>query len=260
MDKDLLLLLLGAGIGLLSSLLTLVASSILSSRRQRATWQHDEMLRRQERQSKVIEEARDEHERQQRATLSTISRQASLSGKIPPTTFACVVPDTRITLKDGTSKLAGQIREGDEVLSYDPRARGFVNAQVISADSEETDYLISINRQLTVSGSHGLLTTEGMREAASLKLGDFIVCEDNSAKQVTSLEMETRSEYVVALDISFGELYFANGYASCDRKTKVSSRNRIQAKMESGNSVRITGEGQIIQTDCQNAQSSKSVQ
>lgn len=92
----------------------------------------------------------------------------------------CVTPDTLITTPSGL-KMAGEIQEGDEVISF-CLDTGQVETDVVTAVGQrDTDelYVIEVNSQtVTVTGEHPFYTkNRGWVEAQYLTEDDELLCD-----------------------------------------------------------------------------------
>ena len=92
----------------------------------------------------------------------------------------CVTPDTLITTPSGL-KMAGEIQEGDEVISFS-LDNGQVETDLVTAIGQrDTDelYVIEVDEQsVTVTGEHPFYTkNRGWVEAKHLTEDDELLCE-----------------------------------------------------------------------------------
>ena len=92
----------------------------------------------------------------------------------------CVTPDTLITTPSGL-KMAGEIQEGDEVISFSLDNRQVETDLVTAIDQRDTDelYVIEVDSQtVTVTGEHPFYTkNRGWVEAQYLTEDDELLCD-----------------------------------------------------------------------------------
>lgn len=92
----------------------------------------------------------------------------------------CVTPDTLITTPDGLKK-AGEIQEGDQIISFSLDILKPEIDLVTAIGSRETDelYVIEVDGQnVTVTGEHPFYTKDrGWVEARHLTEDDELLCD-----------------------------------------------------------------------------------
>jgi len=92
----------------------------------------------------------------------------------------CVTPDTLITTPSGL-KMAGEIQEGDEVISFSLDTGQVETDLVTAVGQRDTDelYVIEVDSQtVTVTGEHPFYTKDrGWVEAQYLTEDDELLCD-----------------------------------------------------------------------------------
>jgi len=143
--------------------------------------------------------------------------------------FGCLFSQTLITLSDYSLKTVEKLQEGDELLSYDLESQTFKTTTVTKLevfDSPETQLnftLIpleteaSLNNQsnnihLQTTGGHLIYTTEGVKKAKALEVGDILVLENGERAYLQNInEVEVSSSEKVYNPLTNNQPYFANG-------------------------------------------------
>ena len=98
----------------------------------------------------------------------------------------CVTPDTLITTPSGL-KMAGEIQEGDEVISFSLDTEQVETDLVTAIGQRDTDelYVIEVAGQIvTVTGEHPFYTkNRGWVEAQHLTEDDELLCDNHDLNQ-----------------------------------------------------------------------------
>lgn len=109
-----------------------------------------------------------EQERKRLATLEQ-ERQTMISQ-----TGGCFLPDTLVTMADGSVKPFERIRPGDQVLTYDIGYQTTVSKPVIGVYTVEGNHLYTINGELSTTGGERLLSGSGWKRVRDLQEGDKV--------------------------------------------------------------------------------------
>jgi len=103
---------------------------------------------------------------------------ARIDGRIVLGDVKCLVPETLITMADGTEKAAGLIHHGDEVAAWDEATQMIVPARVLASGDNGVRPVYTLHtkcgRVLSVTGEHPVLTRTGWVKAADLQSGDHV--------------------------------------------------------------------------------------
>lgn len=125
------------------------------------------------------------------------------------TSAPCLVPETMITMRDGSEKMLSDLKIGDELL-------GEGNNTVTSVEKRVVARLYNINKGLLKASdlhTHMVLAGNGElveRQSFMLEKGDVFMNSNGDEVKVTSIENETGEFDVINLSTST-ELYYANG-------------------------------------------------
>jgi hypothetical protein len=224
MDRDIILLLIGGLIGLLSSVITGMMNFTFERKRQKAQWSHELEIRNLEQQQKIVDDARSLLEKSNREKLSPIL--------IPEGNLLYCFPGfTLITMSDNTTKKIEEIVVGDEVLSVDVSTKSIIKAVVKTIMTDNVQSYIVVNDLLHITQSHGVICSldESLnsKHAGYLQLGDYLINAgygDSLDKYlVTSLQLKPGPIKVYNLEIDDHKPFFASGTLVGDLSSKVPS-------------------------------------
>ena len=147
----------------------------------------------------------------------------------------CLTLDTPVTKADGTTISAGDVQEGDVLkgfeiggLSSDSDSNymdwNTTNLSTTSEDVTVTNVIFSFAERiynindgaLQVTGEHPLLVkSDGIflfKPTLNLEVGDFLIREDNSEVEITSITSSESETEVVSIDVETQDTYLINGY------------------------------------------------
>ena len=127
--------------------------------------------------------------------------------------------DTEITMADGKVRNIREIREGDRVMTYDPRTGKFVPGIVSKVFSDmATDYYLRIESELgrlDVTPNHLILVNGTWIIAGKIEVGDLLLGEGGKEARVKSIEevdcRQGRVVWVYNFDVADTHTYIANG-------------------------------------------------
>jgi len=86
----------------------------------------------------------------------------------------CFLPDTLVTMADGSVKPFVEIRPGDRVLTYDIGYQITVSKPVVDVYTVEGNHLYTINGELAATGTERLLSGTGWKRVRDLRKGDKV--------------------------------------------------------------------------------------
>ena len=86
----------------------------------------------------------------------------------------CFLPDTLVTMADGSVKPFKEIRSGDQVLTYDIGYQTMVSKPVVDVYTVEGNHLYTINGELSTTGTERLLGSTGWKRVRDLREGDQV--------------------------------------------------------------------------------------
>jgi hypothetical protein len=227
MTPDLFLLLVGAGIGFLSSVLTIVFSFILEGRRLRRQWHRDDQvrredearedqLRREQREHELAlrnEERRQEEQARAGDFLQT-ARQAEIKQMKTPVKsqrWFCLAMGTQISLADGSTKPIQEIKKGDILYSYDIATQQPQHAPVINVSSDSSYHFILVNKTLKMTPLHMVYTTRGFHPAGDLQIADTLLGKSGDVIGVETIEWIAEHGPCYNLNLDEDAPYFAEG-------------------------------------------------
>jgi hypothetical protein len=122
----------------------------------------------------------------------------------------CMVPETLITMANGTEKRVDEVRCGEYVVAWD--GEGFTNSRVVTCGENGVKPVVRITtlqgRKLTVTHDHPMFTDAGEIKAADLKVNDLL--RIGSATPKDSASMSADDAYLVGLVLGDGGLSHNN--------------------------------------------------
>ena len=126
--------------------------------------------------------------------------------------------DTEITMADGKVRNIREIREGDRVMTYDPRTGKFDSSVVTKVFSDmATDYYLRIESELgrlDVTPNHLILVNGTWIIAGKIEVGDLLLGEGGKEARVKSIEEVDyggrRVVWVYNFDVADTHTYIAN--------------------------------------------------
>lgn len=119
--------------------------------------------------------------------------------------YGCLSADSTILMADGTEKRIADIETGDQVISD---AAGIVLTVEDKVEGTEEEPMIRIadeaEHSLLITSGHPLCTTNGIRLARQLQLGDTVLTRDGSSV-ITGLSEEMYTGKVYNLSVGLPE-------------------------------------------------------
>lgn len=218
MTKDVILLISGGLIALLSSLITVIVSSFLQERREKKKWDREDRIRQKksfDREQKNIGDivAKDQ--------LIGLTGESEIT-RLKPYRWYCIASDMMITMADGTLKPIQDIKEGNILRTYNEKSRSFRSIKVEQIEKKEEKEFMVFNDSLRTSKSHSLYSTEGWVSAFNIRIGMYLVRVDNSAEQVYKIELIKQPIQVFGVVLKQEAGFFAEGYCVSDLSFKQS--------------------------------------
>lgn len=144
----------------------------------------------------------------------------------------CVDGETDITMADGTTKKAKDVKEGDEVMSFNELTKTFEKATIEEVVTPYRESIVEITFEggtvLQITSDHPMLSSRGWvcfnpefgaRAYGSLELCDEAVCvgdeiiTENGTKTIASINLIEFEELtlVYTFKLSNGQAFIANG-------------------------------------------------
>lgn len=215
MDRDLLLVLAGGGLGIAGTLVGSLFSFLLNRKSQRDQWDHDEKDRRAEwervERDKILRPWTQAEAEGARAMLDRGGKLISVFQRNYEVRAGCFLAGTLVTLADRSSKPIEEVLEGEEVLSYDIGTHSLSTDRVIMLRKASTEEYIVVNQQLKVTRSHHLFAEGIYRKAGDLVLGARLLNSDWQSAEITSIELVRKTVAVYNLDLPEGRGFFVQG-------------------------------------------------
>jgi len=220
MEKDILLLVAGGGLGLFSSITTLIINHVLASRRQKQIWDHEtEVLK--------LKRIAEEEDRILSSTLSDDKRKIirdklQQGGKIivPETKYACFITESNVNMKDGTVKRIIDVEVGDEVLSFDMRSNSYSSTIVSEIKNKKSSEFMIINDQLKLTRTHKVFVNDNIKPAGNIFVGEQLFSLNNERIEVNRIELIKMDVDVVNLIVKNGLPFFVEGFMVGDYLSK----------------------------------------
>jgi len=110
---------------------------------------------------------------------------AAERGEITSQTGGCFLPDTLVTMADGSMKPFDQIRPGDQVLTYDVGYQRMVGNPVVDVYTVDGNHLYTINGEISTTGTERLLSDTGWKRVRDLQVGDQVHVDGRMVRIVT---------------------------------------------------------------------------
>jgi len=125
----------------------------------------------------------------------------------------CFAAGTLITMADGSKKPIEQIAEGDSVATFVGPLNQIRTVGEVTAKYEHiVGELLVVNDSLRLTPEHRVFTNQGFAAAEELQLGDWLLREDGTRVDVTSLRTEHGRFAVYNFRVDPQHTYFADGF------------------------------------------------
>lgn len=230
MSRDIVLLLLGGGIGVVSSLLTTLLSALLQARVRRQEWAHAAEVAERKRLQVAVDRF-----------LPTRSRSVTVL-RDPRGEF-CFPAGALVSLPDGASQAIEALVPGDAVLAYDSTTNSLAPKPVSQNHKNESTDVILINRRLQVTGSHYVFANGRFVPSSAISVGQALLTPSFAAEPVSSVERIPGTFTVFNLDLDDGDGFFVAGLLVGTFAAKASSNDAGSADEDI---VEITEDGRIV--------------
>jgi len=210
MPDGLLMLIVGALIGLISTIVGVIVAHILAMKLQKTKYESDLQFiidkRKVEReliQSEFNEAMREEIRNPTAVKRPQISKHLenglilddhiNPDGRIhrmPSGGFACFGPKMKITMADGTTKAVSECAIGESLLTIDQHSMKSKVSIICDIIKKEVDRLIVINGHLEVTETH-VFYTHGFspQRAGTLHVGKYLYTRENELEQIHKIEL-----------------------------------------------------------------------
>lgn len=144
-------------------------------------------------------------------TFDSLDELAGLNFDVYASSHCCLLPGTKITMKNGTKKEIQNIVKGDQVLSFNLASQTPIPTQVkkllIYTDSSNGYYIV--NRALKVTGQHPIwINGKQWVQAEKIQVGDQMLNQEGNYVLVKSISHITGKNTVYDLAIEENEHNF----------------------------------------------------
>lgn len=147
---------------------------------------------------------------------TAITELQDMHSAVPGKTKAggqCVDPETIVSMADGQFLAIEEVTEGDEVLSYDFKAKEFKPSQVTKVWTTEKNkvYRITVDEVLKCSSDHLIFLNDGStKPAEKMRVGDPLIDEDGKVKHVKKVEVVDKMMMMFDMEVQAGN-FLAEG-------------------------------------------------
>lgn len=214
MSPELELVLIGAVIGFLGSIMSAIFVYWLEGRRLKRQWGREDKLRHEQwERERLLREKEIQLQERERIGNFLQNQRIEELGKttIKPSRWYCFLPGTKVTLGDRSSDFIENISEGCLLLSYDTATKKFTVGECIEVIKGEANEYIKINKNIHVTPSHLFYVNNQWVQAKSIQIGDVMFSENDLDIYVSSLEYVNSNTFVYNLNLASNYTFFANG-------------------------------------------------
>lgn len=233
-DRDVLLIIIGAIISLFSTVITSVLQHILSIRSDNKKFEREKL----ERNSLDIRQALINGSNE----IDTVGlkrlelREKILRGEqtiiVPDHKLACFPDFTSVTLINKEHKPIKEIRVGDEILSYDIETKSLTGGIVKAVKVDNVSSYMVVNDLLHVTRSHRIFVEKdeyfALEKAENLCVNLNLITETEQKVPISSVKLVTEDTQVYNLAIEGNKPFFAGGFLVGDLITKSDSTQESQ--------------------------------
>ncbi len=126
---------------------------------------------------------------------------------------ACFLAGTKIDMTGGTKKNIEEIKIGDYVKSLNTETGKTNNAKVVRVIRKTDPSHLTINNLLKTVPDQKMFTKEGFKQAQDLKIGDYLLSNDNNWIKVSDISpIVNESVETYDLVLNGGNTFYADGY------------------------------------------------
>lgn len=217
MTKEIVLLITGGVIGLISSLVTTLVIWHIHSKTQTKEWERQGKLRKADRKKiqtdtgslkrSVIEEPFDTELENAKLKIDAANESVAI---------VKIIGGTHITLADKSQKSVEELKAGMELLVYDDHTLINSTTKIIEIDPDETRRYVVINDEIKLTDTNRVATDKGIKDAFGIVAGDAILRQDNLYKEVKIIQLKygKTTTYNIKLENVCG--IFAEKYCVAD--------------------------------------------
>jgi len=216
--RDIILLITGGAIGLVSTCFGIIMSHLLEVRRLKKTWDREDQ---QKARSVIMDGVKIGQKLLVESRLHEFSDSSKLS-------CACFPKGTTVRYSDMTDRPIETVVVGDELLSYDIKNRAITRTLVKEAIQLDATVYLFINRRLTITPEHFVYVNGSFKTADSIQLNDELMNEKLSPEHVWSVERR-QGRFVVYTCYTVEDFpFFACGVLVETSESKVSLASLVK--------------------------------
>jgi len=217
MDSQLSGVIIGGGVGLISSTVGLFISHYLSVKRENEKREYEEKLKEQENAKAKTEGFKNDIMRplgQKQLIFDPSTGELVLSENIDQIYsegFFCFLEDSKVLMADGSSKNIQDIKKGDLIKSQADNETELTEKEVLgNIESKAHSYAI-INKLLRLTIDEKLLTQKGFKPIKDIRILDCVYTYEGNFQKISSIEYIVDDKLVYNLDIGSNS-FFVDGY------------------------------------------------
>ncbi|HUT21862.1 MAG TPA: polymorphic toxin-type HINT domain-containing protein [Candidatus Bipolaricaulota bacterium] len=157
----------------------------------------------------------------------------------------CFAAGTKITMADGSKKNIEDVKEGDEILTFEnERAIKTVSAKVVETFEHTVSGYLLINDSLRVTPEHRMFINSGWQMIGEAKVNDMLMDESGQLVRIEKIAYEREIVKVYNLHIEKYHTFFANGIYVHNEKGGARV-NFLDVALFQTVSTNAKGEGQV---------------
>lgn len=229
MSRDIVLVIIGGGIGIISSLLSLILSHVLSSSQQKKKFEFD---KKQDNEQKKIDE--DREFKRKFTNIETLRKELGVHQDvlhheafiINKEVFACFTAEMCIKMADGSKKYIADCKVGEYVSSFTSEGLE-VRAKIKGIVKKRVGEVQIINDTLEVTCTQVIKTRLGDKHASELNISDCLISADGNEIRLNSISKRFKEVEVYSLELDGARYFDVNGVMCTDFIGKNTSRELI---------------------------------
>lgn len=221
MDKEILLILVGGGIGLFSSIITTLLNFYLAERKERAAREREVSKERAGQLIQTVDAIGQYEELNTRRKFASRPSGRMRMMELPDRIKGCFGPMAKVMLADGEKKNAAQIEKGDLLATFDEGGTKKGSCKVAVAQKIRVQKSAKWPGMIAVSGDQIVLTRFGLMSASSLKDGIELVTDQRTLHRLSFVEhyLGSANEFV-AIRLEKPSIISVDGFLYGDHSVK----------------------------------------
>ncbi len=121
----------------------------------------------------------------------------------------CFPADAMVLMQDGSTRKFADIKAGDMVMTYNIGYDTVESRPVLEIYRFDSDHLYTINNHLMTTGGERLLTKNGWKEVNRLKVGEFVLM-DQEMVEITTINYQAVNLKVYNLHVADTHNFYAS--------------------------------------------------